>query len=442
VPEIRPFRALRYDPEVVGDPGRLMAPPYDVISADLRAALAARSPRNVVHIDLPVAEPADPDPDDRYRRAARLYAQWRTDGTLRKDPRPGFYVYEQTYAVPGTSVVRTQRGFLGRLRLEPFGPGAGVLPHERTLSGPKVDRHKLMRATGANLSPVVGLYADPSGRSAAILARVAATPAALDITDDDGVRQRLWVVADTGAGTPVVEELTALAGANPVTIADGHHRYETALRYRDERRVTPSAEADPAFDFVLMLFLESTGEPLTVLATHRVVLGIGDVDATGLVAAAGSLFDVEPMDDGTALAAAFAPAAFAPGGEGRLGLWTRSGGAILRARRESFEPNLPPGGAALRRLDVTLLEITLERLCRIDAAAVASGERIAYAKSSAEAVDAVSGRIGGADAAFLLDPVPVADIIAVAEDGDVMPQKSTYFYPKAVTGLVLNPLEW
>jgi uncharacterized protein (DUF1015 family) len=442
VPEIRPFRALRYDPEVVGDPGRLVAPPYDVISSDLRATLAARSPRNVVHIDLPVAEPADPDPDDRYRRAAHLYAQWRTDGTLRKDPRPGLYVYEQTYTVPGTSVVRTQRGFLGRLRLEPFGPAGGVLPHERTLSGPKVDRHKLMRATGANLSPVVGLYADPSGRSGAILARVAATPAALDLTDDEGVRQRLWVVADTGAGTPIVEELTALAGATPVTIADGHHRYETALRYRDERRVTPAAEADPAFDFVLMLFLESTGEPLTVLATHRVVLGLGDADATGLVAAAGSLFDIEPMDDGTALAAAFAPAAFAPGGDGRLGLWTRSGGAILRARRESFEPHLPPGGAALRRLDVTLLEVALERLCRIDAAAVASGERIAYAKSSAEAVDAVSRRIGGADAAFLLDPVPVADIIAVAADGDVMPQKSTYFYPKAVTGLVLNPLEW
>jgi uncharacterized protein (DUF1015 family) len=317
-----------------------------------------------------------------------------------------------------------------------------VLPHERTLSGPKVDRHKLMRATGANLSPLVGLYADPSGRSAAILARVAATPAALDITDDDGVRQRLWVVADTGAGSPIVEELTALAGATPVTIADGHHRYETALRYRDERRVTPSTEADPAFDFVLMLFLESTGEPLTVLATHRVVLRLGDADGTGLVAAAGSLFDVEPMDDGTALAAAFAPAAFAPGGEGRLGLWTRSGGAILRARRESFEPHLPPGGAALRRLDVTLLEVALERLCRIDAAAIASGERVAYVKSSAEAVDVVSRRIGGADAAFLLDPVPVADIIAVAADGDVMPQKSTYFYPKAVTGLVLNPLEW
>jgi len=442
VPEIRPFRALRYDPEVVGDPGRVVAPPYDVISADLRAALAARSPRNVVHLDLPVAEPADPDPDDRYRRAARLYAQWRTDGTLRKDPRPGLYVYEQTYAVPGTSVVRTQRGFLGRLRLEPFGPDGGVLPHERTLSGPKEDRHKLMRATGANLSPVVGLYADPSGRSAAILARVAATPAAMDITDDDGVSQRLWVVADTGAGTPVVEELAALAGATPVTIADGHHRYETALRYRDERRVTPSAEADPAFDFVLMLFLESTGEPLTVLATHRIVIGLGDAGSAGLVAAAGSLFDIEPTDDGAALAAAFDPAAFAPGGDGRLGLWTRSGGAILRARREELGPYLPPGGAALRRLDVTLLHVALERLCRIDAAAVASGERIAYTRSSAEAIDAVSRRIGGADAAFLLDPVPVADIIAVAADGDVMPQKSTYFYPKAVTGLVLNPLEW
>ncbi len=442
MPEIRPFRALRYDLEVVGDPGRVVAPPYDVITPDLRAALAARSPRNVVHIDLPVAEPADADPDDRYRRAARLYVQWRGDGTLRKDPRPGLYVYEQTYAVPGSSVVRMQRGFLGRLRLEPFGPGGGVLPHERTLAGPKEDRHKLMRATGANFSPIVGLYADPSGRSAAILARVASTPAVLDITDDDGVRQRLWVVAGDAPGAPIVEELAMLAGAGPVTIADGHHRYETALRYRDERRVMPSTEADPAYDFVLALFFECTREPLTVLATHRIVRGLGEAGASDLLAAAGSLFDIEPIDDGAALAAAFAPAALAPGGDGRLGLWTRSGGAMLRARGGAFEPYLPSGGAAQRRLDVTLLQVALERLCRIDAAAVASGERVAYAKSSAEAVAAVTGGVGGADAAFLLDPVPVADIMAVAAEGDVMPQKSTYFYPKAVTGLVLNALEW
>ena len=161
MPQIRPFRAIRFDPEVTGDLGAVVAPPYDVIGADLHRELLARHPKNAVRLDLPAAEPQDEDPDDKYRRVARTIAAWRTDGTLRKDPRPGVYVCEQTYRVPHTDVVRTQRGFFARLRIEPFGPGGGVLPHERTLAGPKEDRYRLLRATGINTSPVVGLYDDP-----------------------------------------------------------------------------------------------------------------------------------------------------------------------------------------------------------------------------------------------------------------------------------------
>ena len=164
MPQIRPFRALRFDADVTGELGAVIAPPYDVIGADLHQRLLDRHPKNAVRLDLPSPDPADQDPDDRYRRVARTLAAWRTDGTLRKDPRPGVYVYEQAYRVPGTEVERTQRGFFARLRLEPFGPGSGVLPHERTLSGPKEDRYKLLRATGINTSPVVGLFEDPSGR--------------------------------------------------------------------------------------------------------------------------------------------------------------------------------------------------------------------------------------------------------------------------------------
>jgi len=446
VPEIRPFRALRYDPEVVGDVARVVAPPYDVIAPAQRVVLQARSPRNVVRIDLPVTEPMDADPDDRYRRAARLFASWRSDGTLRKDPRPSVYVYEQTYTVPGSAVMRVQRGFFGRLRLEPFGPDGGVLPHERTLAGPKEDRYRLMRATGANLSPIVTLYADGSGKAARLLAQVAARPAALDIVDDDGVRQRLWAVAADGSAAGPADELCALAGAAPVTIADGHHRYETALRYRDERRRGSASESDPAYDYVLTLFYD-TAEELTVLATHRIVRGLGDAAAAELLVSCGRYFDVERVGDADALAASFAPASVGAGGVGRLGLWTRAGGAILRVRREAVAPILPAGGDALHRLDVTVLQAALESLAGIDAAAIALGERVAYTKSAVEAVrdvQAVSAGAGadGADAAFLLEPTPVSEISAVAAAGDVMPQKSTYFYPKAVTGLVINPFEW
>jgi uncharacterized protein (DUF1015 family) len=441
VPHIRPFRALRFDVSVVGDPSLVVAPPYDVIDPGLRARLVARHPANVVRLDLPAEEPND-DPDDRYRRAARTLAGWRSDGTLRKDPHPSIYVYEQTYAVPGTDVERTQRGFFARLRLEAFGPDSGVLPHERTLTGPKEDRYKLLRATGVNTSPVVGLFDDPSGETRARLARLAAAPAEIDLTDDDGVRHRLWAVAADGDGDAAQDAaaLIAAASAGSVFIADGHHRYETALRYRDERRMTRSCEEDPAFDYLLMHFLEASGEPLTVLPTHRLVRGLGDEGARALLERAGELFDVTPVADPGALVRTFDAAGLALGGEGRFGLWTRAGGAHLVARRASFGSSLPAGGAALRALDVTLLGVALERLAGLGADVVAAGG-IAYTKSAAEAVAAVE-RADGIDAAFLLEPTPVASIEAVARDGDVMPQKSTYFYPKALTGLVINPHEW
>jgi hypothetical protein len=188
-----------------------------------------------------------------------------------------------------------------------------------------------------------------------------------------------------------------------------------------------------------MLFLEATGEPLTVLPTHRLVRGIGAEAAARVLDGAGELFDVEQVDDPAALARAFEAADGQAGGAGRFGLWTAAGGARLTARRDAFEPFLPAGGEALRGLDVTLLGVALERLAGIDADAVTAG-RIGYTKSAAEAVAAVGA--DDVDAAFLLEGTPVTAIEAVARDGDVMPQKSTYFYPKALTGLVINPHEW
>jgi uncharacterized protein (DUF1015 family) len=439
VPQIRPFRALRFNADVTGELGAVIAPPYDVIGADLHQRLLDRHPKNAVRLDLPSTEPADQDPDDRYRRVARTLAAWRTDGTLRKDPRPGVYVYEQSYRVPGTEVERTQRGFFARLRLEPFGPGSGVLPHERTLSGPREDRYKLLRATGINTSPVVGLYEDPSGRAAAMLATAVAAPPLADVVDDDGVRHRLWLVTDEGDDAPATT-LATIAGNGPVFIADGHHRYETAIRYRDERRMTRSCEEDPAFDYLLMLFLDA-GDQLTVLPTHRVVRGLGDAGAAGLPNVLERLFDVTATDV-DALAARFEAAGELAGGDGRFGLVTRKGAWLLTARRDAFSGLIPDGGDAVRALDVSLLAATLDRVLGIDADAVAGGERISYTKSAREAARLVAEGTDGADAAFLLEPTPVASILEVSREGDVMPQKSTYFYPKALTGLVLNPHEW
>jgi uncharacterized protein (DUF1015 family) len=439
VPQIRPFRALRFDPAVAGDLNSVVCPPYDVIGPELQRRLLDRSPRNAVRLDLPESLPGD-DPDARYRRAGKLLADWRADGTLHTDPYPGIYVYEQAYTVPGSHSERTQVGFFGRLRLEPFGPGSGVLPHERTLSAPKEDRYKLMKATNVNTSPVIGLYEDAGESGAALRAITTAAPD-IDVTDEDGVRHRLWYVPANGPQAVSVAALIAASGAKPITIADGHHRYETAIRYRDERRGDRGADGDAPWDYVLMLFLETARQKLTVLPTHRLVRDLGDRAVAGFHSLAGELFEVRPVADRAELERAFGSVDTAPGGEGRFGLWTRQGGAILRARREAFEPYLPPGGDALRRLDVTLLQVALDRLCGIDREAIAGG-RLAYSKSVPEALDWVDQARDEADMAFLLDPTPVAEIAAVAGDGDVMPQKSTYFYPKALTGLIISPHEW
>jgi len=334
-----------------------------------------------------------------------------------------------------------------RVKLEPFGASSGIRAHERTLAEPREDRYRLLRATGVNTSPVVGLGEDRTGTTPGWLREVAATPPLAELVDEAGVGHRLWMVAvgEDEARDAVVRAVCERLGAAAITLADGHHRYETALRYAAERRTGPALEDEPAWTEILMLILEPTEGPLTVLPTHRVLLGLDPAAVDGLIDGLPALFDVEAGVPRDALLAAIGGSGDVLGGDGRFGLWTRHGGAILRARRAAFVPWLPSGGTAVRRLDVTLASVAIERLAGIDPAAVAEG-RIAYTMSAAEAmawVDDGSAPTGSlsASAALLLDPTPASEIVAVAADGDVMPQKSTYIYPKAITGLVINPLE-
>jgi uncharacterized protein (DUF1015 family) len=445
VPSIRPFRALRYSRELVQDLSTVVAPPYDVISLEMRRRLLARDSRNVVRLDFPEEEAGD-EPDERYRRAAHLVSSWRSDGTLRRDPRPALYPYEQTYTLPGTDRTATRRGIFARVGLEPLGHGSGIRAHERTLAEPREDRYRLLRATGVNTSPVVGLGHDATGFVPDWLAATASTRPVSELTDGDGVRHRLWMVAlgRDEAGDEAIRRVTEGLGSSPITLADGHHRYETALRYAQERRRGPAVDDDPAWDEILMLLLEPVEGPLTVLPTHRVLLGLDEEELAALQERLPELFDVTPAAR-EGLLEAFGAGGEAIGGEGRFGLWAAGKGALLRARREAFEPLLTEGGPAVRRLDVTLASLAMERLAGIDPGAVAGG-RLAFTMDAAEAlewVEAGHAPTGGrpAAAALLLEPTPASEIVAVAADGDVMPQKSTYIYPKALTGLVINPLE-
>ncbi|MDA8204149.1 MAG: DUF1015 domain-containing protein [Chloroflexi bacterium] len=438
MPELRPFRALRYDVSSVGDLGDVVSPPYDVISPARQQSLARRHPRNVVRLDLPLDQAGDP-PDERYRRAGRDLAAWRSEGTLRKDRLPAVYPYEQAYVVPGTGQPRVRRGFFARLRIEEFGPDSGVRPHERTLSAPKEDRYRLLRATGMNASPVVLLAEDPDGEAMRALDAVCRLDTVADVTDDAGVRNRLWQLATDEAETASLSSALLRAGsARPLTIADGHHRYETALRYRDERRREREyPEAEP-FDYLLALIVPAA-QPLTILPTHRIVRDGLSGDA--LLDAARSLFDVERLSGRDELLDAFSPQGPRPAEDHRIGTWTAGVGAVLHARSAAFEPLLDEDASpALRWLDVNLLAVALERLAGIGPRTAAGGGRIGYVKDAEQALGAVDR--GEAGAAFLLDPTRLEDVLRIAAAGEVMPQKSTYFFPKQLTGLVLNPHEW
>ena len=436
VPILRPFRALRYDPSVVGDLSAVISPPYDVISAAERARLLARHPRNVVRVELPVSLGGEgsADPGELYRAAAHTLRTWREDGTLRLDARPALYVYEQRYHLPGDvsdGAARIQRGFFARLHLEPFGDG--VRPHERTLSGPKEDRLRLLRATETDTSPIVVLSDDRSGRTAEILARVAADSPMAEATDDEVTRHRLWALSAEGGAE---RDLIAGAEARPLTIADGHHRYETALHYRDERRREWSASAreaeGEAFDYVLALVLDAgpsttEGGPM-VLPTHRLLSGDAGL-AEGLIADVGRYFTVSPRAPNELVREFATP--FAPGAQGSFGLVVPGAAYDLAARPAAvaslFAPDIP---AVVRVLDSAILEAALGRLV--------AHPRLSYTHDAHQARRAVES--GEAVAAFLLRPTGVANVIRVAAAGALMPQKSTYFYPKAATGLVMYPL--
>ncbi len=409
MPDLRPLRGLRYDRVAVPDMAAVICPPYDVISPAERKILAARHPANAVNVELP----------ESYDAAARLFAAWQADGTLRRDEKPQLYVYEQRYTRADGSAARA-RGFMCRLRLAELVSGGQVRAHEHTMAGPKEDRYQLLRAVRANLSPVVLLYdAGPGVDIEGLLDGLGSGAADIDAGDDAGVRHLLWAV---DPAVSWASDLVAAVSGVPLTIADGHHRYQTALRY--------CAEVGGAgAEFVLSLLVEARTGGLTVLATHRLIRG---VDGARVLTAAGELFELE--------AVATADELLVDMSRGVIGLWSRQGGARLRPRADRIEPLLPVSASpALRTLDVTVLNSAYTSLVGSNTDQLTADGRIAYTKDAAEAIAAVEA--GGADIAFLLAPTPIPAVLEVAAAGEVMPPKSTYFYPKPATGLVFNVLD-
>jgi uncharacterized protein (DUF1015 family) len=432
MPDVSPFPGVRYDVARVGALSDVVAPPYDVIDPALQDRLYQASPYNVIRLELNRQEPGDTEAQGRYTRAARFLKDWLRQGVLREEDHAAVYVYEQTFQVEGVS--HTRRGFLARARLEPFGQGK-IYPHEQTLSGPKADRLALYHATGFNLSPIFGLYPDAESEVLRAIEAGLRDRTPLVATDHLGVENRLWVVDDPRTHTAI----RGLMAGKPVFIADGHHRYETGLKYRDERKQSGaySGNDDPS-NFCLMMLVGMSDPGLLILPTHRLVSGFPGLTAEQLIERLQPEFEVTPAGEGEAGCRA-AWAAIEQGGEQDvLGFGTVADGRWLVARLRSDEAMdrlAPEHSPDWRSLGVSILHVLV-----LDALLKPLGTpSCRYVHLLREVLDDVAAR--GCDLACLVPPARMEHVEAIASGLETMPPKSTYFYPKLLTGLVLNPIQ-
>jgi uncharacterized protein (DUF1015 family) len=432
--DIAPLTPLRYDlSRLLHGLASVVAPPYDVISPDQRAELAAKDPHNVVRLILPEGEG-----DKKYAHAAKLLADWRGSGVLTRDHEPGFYRYDQSFLPPsGEGKAITRRGFLALVRLEPLSAGI-VLPHERTLTGPKEDRLKLFRATQANLSPGFMLYRDPRGELDGPLG--SAQPIA-EFSTPDGVHHALAKVTAKDAITAMVQGVAR----STLLIADGHHRYETAVRYADEAALSVSDPLARGEHRYFMTFLTNGDDPnLLVFPTHRFVHSLPTFSFDALLDGAQAWFVVRPLTKGIGAAAVLValkeearngPSLAAAASDGRVAVLTLRSDVNL-----ATHPKLGQRPEVLRRTDIAILHsAVLEELLGITPEAQAAKTNLLYPQDATASLADV--RAGKGQALFLMNATPVADVRRVAEAGEVMPQKSTFFYPKVLTGLAIHTLD-
>jgi uncharacterized protein (DUF1015 family) len=431
MPDVLPFRGVRYDVARVGTLSDVVAPPYDVINPALQDRLYRASEYNVIRLELNREEPGDTEAQGRYARASRFLRDWLRQGILREEDHAALYLYEQTFEVEGTT--HTRRGFLGRVRLEPFGQGK-IYPHEQTLSGPKADRLALYHATGFNLSPIFGLYPDADGDVLRTVESGLRDRTPLVATDHLGVENRLWVVDDQ----KVQAAVRGMVAAKPVFIADGHHRYETGLRYRDERARAGelSGDDDPA-NFCMMMLVGMSDPGLLILPTHRLVSGFPGLTAETMADRLAPHFEVTITGEGEAGCRATWQAIEESGDQDVLGFGTVSDGRWLLARLRSDEAMdrlAPEHSPEWRNLGVSVLHVLV-----LDSLLASLGKpSCRYVHLLGEVLDDVAAR--GCDLASLVPPARMEHVEAIASGLETMPPKSTYFYPKLLTGLVLNPL--
>jgi uncharacterized protein (DUF1015 family) len=435
--DVRPLPGIRY--AATENLAALVTPPYDVISPEAQERYYERDPHNIIRLELGRDEPGDDSLNNKYTRAATLFAEWRLEGVMRQDA-PSLYAYEQIFSIADAE--RRRMGLLARVRLEPWDARV-ILPHERTMSKPKDDRLKLFQACAANLSPLMSLYDDPDQELSAILNEATTSTPTADFTDDAGERHRLWRLDDPA----LAQTIAAFFAPRQLYIADGHHRYETSLTYRDDVRAERKETfADDATDFVLMSLTAIEDPGLVVLPTHRILKNVAPDALTALPKRLERHFTLTPLEDDSAeewRMALVEAGANAPS----IALVTRDGAWLVtlndagRAAMAQMTVEGQTPGAAWQGLDVAVLQaLVFGEALGVTPEDIRAGDRVTYTRDAEPAVSAVRAGTDGASLAALLNPTPPGAMRDVAQAGDRMPQKSTYFYPKLITGLVINPL--
>jgi uncharacterized protein (DUF1015 family) len=439
--KIIPFRGLLYNEAKAGRIADLVCPPYDIISPAAQQELYRKSPHNVIRLEYGLTSPADGDDDNRYTRSAAVLEDWTGSGVLRQSEQPSFYIYEMEYAHDAKT--KKLRGFICMVRIEDYDSGV-IKPHETTLSGPKTDRLNLLRACKAGFSQIFSLVPDPKNAIERVLAKAASAPE-MEVKSTDNVVHRIWTISDK-------QDIAAIAAAatdQPIFIADGHHRYDTALNYRNERRkAVGNFTGEEAFNYVPMFLARLEDPGLTILPAHRVMFNLNNFDPQRFENDLNLYFDIERIDfndasETSGLKTVLDTMASRAEKAHVFGMRVKGEHSyyLFALRNEAdMDALLPNKTAAYRRLDVSILHhLVIDKILGIKMDTHKLGLNIEYVKDAEEADKRVHD--SAVEVVFFMNPTKVREVQAVASAGERMPQKATYFYPKLLTGLVMNKLD-
>ena len=423
---IKPFRGMRFDTDKAGELKTLCCPPYDIISEEQRKAFIAQNPYNVIRLELPK------EGEDVYARAGEVLDLWRRKGILIHEDKPAVYIYEMEFNAYNKR--RTVKGIIARVKVEEFSKGV-ILPHEFTLSKAKTDRFNLMKATNCNFSQIYALYMDSAHTTLRTIDALSKIDAAYRFTDGDRITHRLWVVTDE----KVIAKLTADFADRKLYIADGHHRYETALNYRDYCRANGISKEGDAQDYQMIYLVDMEHPGLVVFPTHRLVRDLEDFDKDKVLAGCEEYFGIEKYTSvgnmNTVLGEKYRE------GKKAFAFYCGKGEWYLLTLKDIdvMAKVLPDVSKASQQLDVSVFHsLILEKTMGIEKENMANQVNLTYTKFFEEAIVGVDR--GDFCCSFILNPTRVTEIRDVAAAGEKMPQKSTYFYPKMITGMVMNDI--